>query len=99
MTTRHPRWTFRSRGRSSSAKACATSDRSSLATAAKKAKIELVTTTPFAIDDDPPPQVDVSIEGAEQFRQGVRDLRSELAGDSGQEGKDRACNDNAICHR
>jgi hypothetical protein len=49
-----------------------------LAAAAKSAKIELLTTTPFAIDDDPPPQLDISEPGAEQFRDGVRDLMAKL---------------------
>jgi hypothetical protein len=49
-----------------------------LAAAAKSAKIDLLTTTPFAIDDDPPPQLDISEPGAEQFRDGVRDLMAKL---------------------
>jgi hypothetical protein len=49
-----------------------------LAPAAKGTKIELLTTTPFAVDDDPPPQLDISSAGADQFRDGVRDLMAKL---------------------
>jgi hypothetical protein len=58
--------------------AAAKEPKDALAAAAKGSKIDLITTTPFALDDDPPPQLDISAVGADQFRGGVRALLGKL---------------------
>jgi len=58
--------------------AAAKDPKDALAAAAKSAKVDLLTTTPFALDDEPPPQLDISAAGADQFRNGVRALLGKL---------------------